>query len=348
MKGRSTAVNPPNRFETKSFEPIEIDLPEDEERPPVPTRFYRDTSRTILARNDSPDVPFTFSVNPYRGCEHGCIYCYARPSHEYLGFSAGLDFESRIMVKTDAPALLRKEFMRKGWIAQTIAFSGNTDCYQPVERKLELTRQCLEVCLEFGNPVGIITKNTLLLRDLEILRKLAASNLVHVLLSITTLDTQLARTMEPRTASPDMKLGAIESLAGAGIPAGVMIAPVVPGLTDREIPEILKQSARHGATSAGYILLRLPGAVEPLFLEWLEREFPERRKKVIGAIRNARGGGLSDTKFGRRMKGEGPAAEVISDLFALHARKYQLGGRWKPLSTEKFRRSSNSQLALGL
>lgn len=348
MKGRSTAANPPNRFETLSFEPIDLDLPEDEERPPIPTRFYRDTSRTILARNDSPDIPFTYSVNPYRGCEHGCVYCYARPSHEYLGFSAGLDFESKIMVKMDAALLLRKEFRRKGWIPRTIAFSGNTDCYQPVERKLELTRQCLEVCLEYGNPVGIITKNTLLLRDIEILSALALSNLVHVLLSVTTLDKQLARRMEPRTASPELKLKAIASLANAGIPTGVMVAPVIPGLTEREIPEILKQAAGRGATNAGYILLRLPGAVEPLFLDWLEREFPGRRKKVIGGIRSARGGNLSDTKFGRRMKGEGSVAEVIRDLFDIHARKYQLRGRWHPLSTDVFKRNSGDQLSFDL
>jgi len=348
MKGRSASRNPKNRFETRSFEPLTVDLSDEEERPVIPTLFYRDSSRSILARNDSPDIPFTFSVNPYRGCEHGCIYCYARPSHEYLGFSAGLDFESKIMVKTDAPALLRSEIMKKTWKPQVIAFSGNTDCYQPVERKLELTRQCLAVCLEAGNPVGLITKNALVLRDLDIISALAGRNLVHVFLSVTTLDSSLARDMEPRTSAPQAKLHAIRILAEAGVPVGVMVAPVIPGLTDEELPEILRQAAAHGATNAGYILLRLPGAVEPLFLEWIRRVAPARSRKVVSRIRDTRRGSMSDAKFGTRMRGKGSTARMIRDLFTLHAGKFHLRDRWNELSTDRFIRAVPNQLTLDL
>jgi DNA repair photolyase len=343
MKGRSSTINPPNRFETRSYEPLEVEQ-DDADRPGVPTSFYRDTSRSILSRNDSPDVPFTYSINPYRGCEHGCIYCYARPSHEYLGFSAGLDFESKIMVKMDAPSLLEKELLSKKWVPQNIAFSGNTDCYQPIERKLGLTRSCLNVCKRLRNPVGVITKNSLVLRDIDILREMAAMNLVHVFLSITTLDAELARVMEPRTASPSNRLDAVKSLAEAGIPVGVMIAPVIPGLTDEEIPAILREAAARGARNAGYVLLRLPGAVKELFLGWLEKNLPERSTKIINRIQDT--SALSDPAFGKRMRGEGPIAETIRSLFSVHRKKYGLDAEWEPLSTELFRRTEPEQLDL--
>ncbi len=346
LKGRSSALNPPNRFETRSYEPLEVDLHDEEDRPSTLTKFFRDTSRSVLSKNESPDVPFTYSVNPYRGCEHGCIYCYARPSHEYLGFSAGLDFETKIMVKLDAPILLEKELQRKSWIPQHIAFSGNTDCYQPLERKLELTRKCLEVCLLIRNPVGIITKNSLVLRDIDILREMSLLNLVHVYLSITTLNPDLARVMEPRTSSPARKLSAISDLASAGIPVGVMIAPVIPGLTDEEIPTILKEAASHGATNAGYILLRLPGAVKQLFLEWLPRNLPDRAGKIINRIQSTREGSLSESRFGKRMRGEGAIAETIHDLFSVNRARYKLNTEWKPLSTQHFRRTRPEQLRL--
>jgi DNA repair photolyase len=345
MKGRASTDNPPNRFETRSYEPLEVEF-QDEERPPVPTQFFRDTSRTILARNDSPDVPFTFSINPYRGCEHGCIYCYARPSHEYLGFSAGLDFESKIMVKTEAPALLDKELRSRKWIPQVIAFSGNTDCYQPLERRLELTRKCLEVCLRLRNPVGIITKNALVLRDLDILRPMASLNLVHVYLSITTLKPELARVMEPRTSSPSNRLDALAELSAAGVPAGVMIAPVIPGLTDEEMPAILKAASEHGATAAGYILLRLPGAVRQLFLDWLPGNLPEQAGKVINRIRETRDGELSDSRFGNRMTGEGPVSRNIHDLFTLSRARHGLDTVWKPLATNLFTGGEPGQMKL--
>lgn len=345
-KGRAAGFNTPNRFEKTHLEPLDIDIAPDEDAASIPTIFYRDSSRSILARNDSPDIPFQYSINPYRGCEHGCIYCYARPSHEYLGFSAGLDFETKIMVKMEAATLLRQVFESKQWVPQMVAFSGNTDCYQPIERQLTLTRACLEVFLQFRNPVGLITKNSLLLRDIDILEEMAAFKIIHVMVSITTLDPELARRMEPRTSSPVNRLKAIERLAKAGVPVGVNAAPIIPGLTDEEIPAILKAAAGHGATSAGYILLRLPGAVEPLFQDWVRREFPERAGKIINRIQDTRQGRMSDARFSTRLKGEGQMAETINRLFTLHAQKHGLSKRWSGLSTEHFRRSGFSQLEM--
>ncbi len=335
-RGRASGFNPPNRFERLHLEPIDIEPLEIDDRP-IPTVFYHDTSRSILARNDSPDLPFTYSINPYRGCEHGCIYCYARPSHEYLGFSAGLDFESKIMIKLDAPRLLDAALRRKGWTPQMVAFSGNTDCYQPVERELMLTRRCLAVFHDFRNPVGIVTKNALITRDLDILRPMAEMNLVHVLLSITTLDADLARSMEPRTSTPDNRLRTVEELAAAGIPVGVSIAPVIPGLTDEEIPRILKAAADAGATAAGYEMLRLPGPVSHLFQEWLTRLFPDRSGKILNRVRDIRAGKLNDARFGLRMSGEGEIAKTIDDLFEVNARRLGLDGKWRELRTDRFR-----------
>jgi len=345
-KGRAAAFNTPNRFEKQHLEPIEMDVQYDDDIPPVPTTFYNDASKSILAKNDSPDLPFTYSINPYRGCEHGCIYCYARPSHEYLGFSAGLDFETKIMVKMNAPQLLEETLRKKSWKPQMVAFSGNTDCYQPAERRLELTRKCLEVFLKFRNPVGLITKNALVTRDVDILKEMTRHNLIHVMLSITTLDSNLARTMEPRTSSPANRLKAIEELSRNGITVGVNVAPIIPGLTDEEIPAILKAAVEHGASSAGYILLRLPGAVEPLFVDWLQRTMPQRAGKIINRIKDTRAGTMSDARFGSRMKGHGEIAETINTLFKLNARKYNLNKRWTGLSTEHFRRSVSHQVEM--
>ena len=344
-KGRASSSNPPNRFEQHHLEPLEIDI-RYEEVPPVPTTFYNDTSRTILAKNDSPDVPFTYSINPYRGCEHGCIYCYARPSHEYLGFSAGLDFETKIMVKMDAPQLLGEALQKKSWQPQVVAFSGNTDCYQPVERKLQLTRKCLEVFLNYRNPVGMITKNALALRDIDILQEMSRLNLVHVMLSITTLDSDLARIMEPRTSSPNNRLKTVKALAEKGITVGVNVAPIIPGLTDEEIPAILKAAVEHGARSAYYMLLRLPGAVEPLFIDWVQRNLPDRAAKIINRIKDTRGGRMSDSRFGSRMKGEGEIANAVETLFKLNARKLKLNRRWEDLSVEHFRYPTPQQPSL--
>jgi DNA repair photolyase len=345
-RGRASTSNPPNRFDRLRFEPLEVDISYEEDSPSIPTTFFNDTSKSILSKNDSPDLPFDYSINPYRGCEHGCIYCYARPSHEYLGFSAGLDFETKIMVKMDAPKLLEEALKSRKWVPQMVAFSGNTDCYQPVERKLLLTRQCLQVFLGFRNPVGLITKNALVLRDIDILKEMAKLHLVHVMLSVTTLDPQLARIMEPRTSSPVNRLKAIEELAKAGIPVGVNVAPIIPGLTDEEIPAILKAAADHGAMSAGYILLRLPGPVKELFLTWVEKNLASRAGKIINRIRETRSGKMSDPRFGSRMEGEGEIAQTISNLFKIDARKHNLTGRWSGLSIENFRRKPEAQFDL--
>lgn len=338
--GRAAGFNPPNRFGQQHFEPFDLDFAgiDPEDVPSIKTIFMRDTSKSVLAKNDSPDVPFTYSINPYRGCEHGCIYCYARPSHEYLGFSAGLDFETKILVKEDAPLLLAREFRKKSWWPEMVCFSGNTDCYQPVERKLEITRRCLAVFLDFRNPVGIITKNFLVTRDLDILSEMAKLNLVTVSISITSLRPELTRMMEPRTSMPEKRFEAIELLAKAGIPTHVNVAPIVPGLTDEEIPAILREAAARGATSAGYIMMRLPGPVEPLFVEWVERMMPERASKILNRVRDVRGGKLTDARFGKRMKGEGEIADSINKLFKIHRDKYGLNRSGFDFALHHFRK----------
>ena len=334
LKGRGAIGNPQNRFET-------LEVERDEEVPGperIDTELLPDTSRTVIATNDSPDVGFSASVNPYRGCEHGCIYCYARPFHEYLGFSAGLDFESRILVKEDAPALLRKELSSPKWKPQTLAMSGVTDCYQPAERKLEITRRCLAVLAEFRNPVGVITKNELVTRDIDILQELNEHQAAVVMLSITTLDGEVARKMEPRASHPRDRLKAIERLAAAGIPVGVMVAPVVPAITDHEMPKILEAAAAAGARTAGYVVMRLPGAVAGLFERWLEEHFPERKEKVLNRVRDLRGGQLYDPRFEIRMRGEGLFADQIRATFQTFKRRYGLDQPFPELSTAAFRR----------
>lgn len=336
-RGRGAALNPAGRFETRHLE-VDASMLEEDERRSVATRTLRDASRSVLARNDSPDVPFSYSLNPYRGCEHGCSYCYARPSHEYLGFSAGLDFETRILVKSDAPRLLEEAFRKPSWIPQVVALSGNTDPYQPVERRLGLTRSCLEVFLRYRNPVSIVTKNHLVTRDLDLLSEMAKLRLVHVSLSVTSLDDELIGAMEPRTSRPSRRLEAVRRLAGSGVPVGVLVAPVIPGLTDEEMPAILEAAAGSGAGRASYIVLRLPGAVEPIFLEWLQRERPLRYRKVVGRLESLRGGRLNDSRFGSRMAGTGPWARVFSRLFHVSAARLGLNGPDEPLATHHFRR----------
>lgn len=348
--GRSSGFNPQNRFEEISVVPSDEDdrfFPdEDRERGKIVTRFYVDTSKTVLAKNDSPDVPFTYSLNPYRGCEHGCIYCYARPSHEYLGFSAGLDFESKIMVKQDAPRLLRDNLMKKSWEPQVIALAGNTDCYQPVERRLELTRRCLEVFLEFRNPVGMVTKNFLITRDIDILAEMAKLNLVSVVISVTSLNQDLTRKMEPRTSSPAKKLEAIETLSKKGIPVGVLVAPVIPGLTDEEIPSILREASSRGARWASLQMLRLPFAVKDLFVDWIRREYPDRENRIVSRLKQVRSGKMSSYEFGERMRGTGETAKAIHQLFRAGCKKYHMNEKGLELSTDKFRRISGSQIEM--
>jgi DNA repair photolyase len=342
--GRGASQQPPNRFERLHVEESEPDEWTEEPAPALRTEYFVDSSRSIVATNDSPDVGFSASVNPYRGCEHGCIYCYARPSHEYLGLSAGLDFESKIFVKTDAPALLRAELSRRSWTPQVVAMSGVTDCYQPVERSLELTRGCLQVLAEFRNPVGIVTKNALVARDIDVLRELAAEGCASVALSVTTLDESLRRAMEPRASRADLRLEAMARLNDQGIPAGVMVAPVIPGLNDHEIPAILARAREAGARYAGYVMLRLPYAVKTLFEDWLERHFPDRKSRVLGRIEQVRGGKLNDPRFGARMRGEGPLADLVEELFTVARDRAGIPPRGPSLRTDVFRRPG--QLAL--
>src|SRR5258706_13632525 len=337
IQGRGAAMNPVNRFEPIDFQVDGdwLDLPE-EERPLPKTQSLRDATQTIISHNDSPDVGITASINPYRGCEHGCIYCFARPTHEYFGLSAGLDFETKIFVKNDAPDLLRKELSAKKWQPQTVSISGVTDPYQPIERRLRLVRRCLEVLLEFRNPVGIVTKNHNVTQDLDLLAQLAKLNAAAVYVSVTTLDGGLAAKLEPRASSPARRLAAIEMLTKAGIPVGVMTAPVIPALTDHELPAILCAAAAAGARGAAYVPLRLPWAVAPLFERWLADHFPDRKEKVLNRIRSMRGGKLNDPNFITRMHGEGEFAEGIAKLFELGCKKAGMTDLPK-LSTTHFR-----------
>jgi len=345
-KGRGAVDNPPNRFERLSYVP-DPDIRDDEDSPSPRTIFLRDPSRTILSRNDSPDIGFTFSINPYRGCEHGCAYCYARPTHEWLGFSAGLDFETKILVKEQAPQLLRAALSSPRWEPQIIAMSGVTDLYQPIERHLKLTRGCLEVLAAFRNPVAIVTKNALITRDCDLLQQLARYNAVAVIISITTLDPQLARRLEPRASAPNKRLAAINALAQAGVPVGVNVAPIIPGLTETETPAILKAAAQAGAQFAGHTIVRLPYGVSNLFIQWLDTHYPERKDKVLNKIRAIRHGKLNDARWHHRMRGEGLFAESIHAMFALACRKAGLAKKGPTLSTTSFRRlGEGTQLSL--
>jgi DNA repair photolyase len=344
IHGRGAADNPSNRFDKLTY----LADPEatDSDAPRPATEFLRDASRTILARNESPDVGFDVSINPYRGCEHGCVYCFARPSHETLGFSSGLDFETKILVKEDAPELLRTELAHPKWTPQVIAISGVTDAYQPIERQLRLTRRCIEVLAEFRNPTLIVTKNHLVARDCDLLADLARDGAAGVFLSVTTLDSELQRAMEPRASAPERRLEAIRTLAEADVPVGVLVAPVVPCLTDHEMPAILRAAAAAGARFAGYVPLRLPYAVKDLFDRWLADHFPDRREKVLRRIRDLRGGKLNDPRFGSRLRGQGIFAEEIARLFAIACRRAGIVDGRVELSTAAFRRPAERQLSL--
>jgi DNA repair photolyase len=343
VKGRGASSNAPNRFEGTWNVPDEEW--NDAEEPGLATQFIDDDSKSIISDNDSPDLGFTSSFNPYRGCEHGCIYCYARPTHEYLGMSAGLDFESRILVKRAAPELLRSALSSPKWQPRVLMSSGVTDCYQPVERQLQLTRRCLQVLAEFRNPVGIVTKNRLVVRDIDVLQELAHHRAVTVTLSVTSLRPDLCRTMEPRTSVPAARLAAIRALSDAGISVGVNVAPVIPGLTDREIPDILQACHDAGAKYAGMALVRLPFAVAPLFEQWLTEHQPEAKNRVLNRIKEMRGGKLNDPRFGSRMTGEGVYARQLEDLFAVARRRAGFTDDWPELSTAAFKRVGPQQLS---
>ena len=350
IKGRGAQQNPKNRFEQIHIEPDAFDDTEYEEKENyeknINTVFYKDYSKSIISRNDSKDVGFDYSFNPYRGCEHGCIYCYARPTHEYLGFSSGIDFESKIVVKENAPALLRKFFNNKNYKPDVIMFSGNTDCYQPVERKLKLTREALKICLEFGNPVSIITKNSLILRDIDVLKEMAGKSLVAVMISITTMNRELTRVMEPRTSLPERRINTIKVLAENKVPVGVNIAPIIPGLNDKEIPSIIEVSAKAGANFAGRTMLRLPYSVKELFLNWINENMPERAGKIVNQIMQIRNGKLNESEFGKRFTGEGELANTINNLFNLSCAKHGLNRSRPQLILNNFRAQRGSQIEL--
>ncbi len=338
-RGRGAGDNPANRF-------TRIQVVHD--RPPdrVPTVFLRDTSRTIISRNESPDIPYEASLNPYRGCEHGCAYCYARPFHEYLGFSAGLDFETRILVKEQAPELLAREISRPGYTPRPLDLSGVTDPYQPVERRLGITRRCLEVLAVARHPVLVVTKNALVTRDVDLLAGLARHGAVRVTLSLTTLDSELARRLEPRTSSPRQRLEALRTLREAGIPVGVLLAPVIPGLTDHEIPSLVEAAAEAGAVSASWLPLRLPGAVEEIFVSWLDEHAPLRKDRVLSRLRAIRHGRLNDPRFGHRFAAAGPHGEAMASLFVMACRRYGVSREAPELSAAAFRPPGGLQARL--
>jgi len=356
-KGRGAGVNPPVRFERTSREAFDDGWRTLEDAfadlPPLATTLTRDSSRSAIAWNNSPDLGFDRAVNPYRGCEHGCIYCYARPTHAYLGLSPGLDFETQLLFKPEVAALLEKEISKPGYVPRPIALGSNTDPYQPVERTLKLTRSVLEVLERYNHPVTIVTKSAGVVRDLDILTRMAARNLVQVFISVTTLDNKLARAMEPRAATPQRRLAAMAELAQAGVPVGVLVAPVIPGITDAEMERILDACAVHGATRAGYVLLRLPLEIAQLFEDWLRRHYPERAARVLALVREMRGGKLYDSRFGIRQSGTGVHADMLAQRFAIALKRLGLDrrGAVAALDCTRFRvpeatRAREEQLAL--
>ena len=344
MNGRGAWWNPENRFEGRSCVYEGEDVPEADAR--VPTTFLEDASQSILTFNDSPDVGFEVSINPYRGCEHGCVYCYARPTHEYMGYSAGLDFETTIFYKPRAAALLDAALAKKSWSPRVIAMSGVTDPYQPIEREMQLTRGCLEVLARYRNPVAIVTKNRLVTRDADILGAMACDGAAGVLISLTTLDLSLNRILEPRSSSPVQRLEAIRQLSAAGVPVGVLVAPVIPGLTDHEIPALLAAAREAGARYAGYVMLRLPHAVAPLFSSWLDAHYPDRKEKILNRIRGMRGGALNRSAFGERMRGTGFHADHVAHLFHVMHGKLGFETGDMGLRADAFRPAGGAQLEL--
>jgi DNA repair photolyase len=339
-KGRGATSNPKVRFETLGVDPFDDgwdSLAQTRaEDPPPATEVTADASRSVIVRNTSPDIPFDRSINPYRGCEHGCVYCYARPTHAYLGLSPGLDFETRLRAKFDAATLLERELARPGYVCQPIALGTNTDPYQPVERRLNITRGVLEVLARCLHPLTIVTKSAAVVRDLDLLAPMARQNLARVAISVTTLDGELARRLEPRAAAPHRRLQAIRQLSEAGVPTAVMVAPIIPALADQELERILEAAAAAGASSAGYVLLRLPHEVKELFEHWLTAHAPGRAAHVLSLVRQCRGGRLYDATFGRRMRGEGPYAQLIERRFTAAKRRLGLAVESRPLRTDLF------------
>jgi DNA repair photolyase len=339
-KGRGALSNPAGRFETLDSEAVDDGWPgDDSEASAEPESVVlTDAARGVISSNQSPDVPFEQSVNPYRGCEHGCVYCYARPTHAWLGLSPGLDFETRLFYKPDAPARLAEELARPGYRCRTIVLGANTDPYQPIERRLGITRGLLEVLAAHRHPVSVVTKGALIERDLDLLAGLAADGLASVMVSVTTLDDELKRSLEPRTAAPARRLAVVRRLADAGVPVGVLVAPVIPALNDHELEDILAAAAGAGAESAAWILLRLPHEVRALFEEWLREHLPDRAERVLSLLRQARGGRDNDPRFGHRMRGSGPWIDLLERRFALACRRLGLRvGERRDLATDLFR-----------
>jgi DNA repair photolyase len=346
IKGMGAQFNPGNRFQKSQYAREHVEAIDDWEEAERKTEYFFDESKTLVNKITSPDVGMLYSANPYQGCEHGCVYCYARNSHEYWGYSAGSDFERKIIVKKNAPALLRKFFDNKKWEPATISLSGNTDCYQPIERKMKITRALLEICLEYRNPVGIITKNSLILRDTDILQELGKLNLVKVYTSITSMDETVRRMLEPRTTSYRNRLEIIRKLSALGIPTGVMNAPLIPGINDMHMHDVLKAASEAGATSAGYTVVRLNGAIGEIFRDWLFKAFPDRAEKVWNQISECHEGKVNDSRWGDRMVGDGKFAQLIKDQFELYCRKFNLNQSRTILNTTAFRRIDNKQLSL--
>lgn len=344
IRGRGAVSNRAGRFESLAVEAVDDGWGVlDEPLPPLQTTVLPEPAQSVITHNNSPDVPFDQSINPYRGCEHGCVYCFARPSHAYVNLSPGLDFETRLFFKKDAAQRLREELNRRAYQCSPINLGANTDPYQPLERRLGITRSLLEVLAESRHPVTIVTKSALVLRDLDLLQQLAAERLTRVFVSITTLDDELKRRMEPRAASPAARLATVRKLSEAGIPTGVMFAPVIPAINDHELEDVVAASAEAGAATAGYLLLRLPGEVRDLFYEWLETHYPERANRVRNRIRQLRGGRDNDPRFGARMRGQGPWADLLRRRFESACRRHGLEhGRAKPLETALFRPPSRS------
>jgi DNA repair photolyase len=337
-RGRGAVSNASGRYEAERREAFDDGWGSlDETPPPLRTEVTRDASRSIIARNDSPDVGFDRSINPYRGCEHGCIYCFARPTHAWLGLSPGLDFESRLFIKPDAPALLRAALGRRGYVCRPIALGTNTDPYQPLERRLGITRAVLQVLAEFGHPFTIVTKSNLVARDIDVIAPMARRGLAKVCLSVTSLDRTLARRMEPRAPTPQRRLQALAALSAAGIPTGVMLAPLIPALNDVEMEKILAAAAEAGAAQASYILVRLPLEIKELWSEWLQQHYPDRAARIMSLIRQSRGGKEYDSTFGRRMTGEGAYARLLADRFAKAIRRLGLDRADMRLDTSQFR-----------
>lgn len=348
LKGRGSQFNPNNRFDKYAYAQEHVEGLDEELLSNKKTEIIYTYPKTIINKVDSPDIGMAYSMNPYQGCEHGCIYCYARNSHEYWGFSAGLDFERKIIVKKNAAEVLKKQFSNKNWKPMPIMLSGNTDCYQPLERELGITRSILEVCLRFKHPVGLITKNSVITRDIDLLKELAKDNLAHVMVSITGTDESTRQLLEPRTATYKKRFAVLKELSDNGIPCGVMVAPIIPGINNHEIPAVIEQAAANGATSAGITIVRLNGAIGPIFKDWLEKSFPDRAEKVWHQISECHGGNVNDSRFGTRMRGEGKIAESIKQLFAISKAKYMKENDQRVgLNTELFNyKAGETQLSL--